>query len=106
METLEKAYRLDRLGPYKGGALNAAKISSKDFVAHMASFGLDSYGEPLSVGDGRGGAEAGGDDEGAAAAEAAAAAAELEADSQQTMATQKVSLLFSQEGGDLPGLAS
>ncbi len=89
---------------YKEGALNAAKISSKDFIAHMASFGLDSYGEPLSVGDGRGGAEAGGDDKGAAA-EAAAAAAELEADSQQTMATQKVSLLFSQEGGDLPGLA-
>ncbi len=93
MERLEKAFQLNRLGPYKNGAINAAKISSKDFVSLMASHGLDSYGEPLPQ-----------------AGEAAAAAAALGADSQEVMTTQARltqgdSLLFTQKDEDLPGLA-
>ncbi len=92
MDRLAKAYSLNRLGPYKEGAINAAKISSEDFVAHMAKYGMNSYGEPL-------------DDE----EEAAAAAAALEASSQQHLPTQQrqqhqqgESALFSQ---DLPVLS-
>ncbi len=66
MERLAKAYKLNRLGPYREGALNAAKITSEEFIAHMAKYGLNSYGEPLE------------DEE-----EAAAAAAALAASSQQ-----------------------
>ncbi len=73
MERLAKAYRLNRLGPYKEGALNAAKISSEDFVAHMAKHGLNSYGEPL-------------EDEEVAAAAAAALAASSQ---QQRLHTQQ-----------------
>ncbi len=66
LERLAKAYKQDRLGPYRGGPINAAKISSEEFVAHMAKFGLNSYGEPLDEEE-----------------EAAAAAAALAASSQQ-----------------------
>ncbi len=106
MERLAKAYKMGRLGPYKKGALNAAKITTEEFVSHMASFGLDSYGEPLGADSGDG------DDE-----EAAAAAAALNADSQLEMKTQGVlkdsqregpqqrdSLLFSLPDEELPGL--
>ncbi len=82
MERLAKAFQLNRLGPYREGALNAAKMSSEDYVAHMAKHGLNSYGEPLE------------DDE-----EAAAAAAALAASSQrqQQLHTQEGdSTLFSQ----------
>ncbi len=66
MDRLAKAYSLNRLGPYREGPINAAKISSEDFVALMAKHGMNSYGDPL-------------DDE----EEAAAAAAALAASSQQ-----------------------
>ncbi len=84
MERLARAYKLNRLGPYKEGALNAAKISSEDFVAHMARHGLNSYGDPLD------------DDE-----EAAAAAAALAASSQQgqLLTQQEDAALFSQDPG-------
>ncbi len=89
MERLAKAYKLNRLGPYREGALNAAKITSEDFVAHMAKHGLNSYGDPLE------------DEE-----EAAAAAAALAASSQQhqlrTQQQRGDSTLFSQ---DLPVLS-
>ncbi len=97
LERLAKAYRLNRLGPYRDKALNAAKITSEDFVTHMANFGLDTYGEPLPRVGG------GGDEE----EEAAAAAAALAASSQCRLHTQQHqqhqqgdSVLISQE--DLP----
>ncbi len=101
MEALEKAFKLGRLGPYKDGPLNAAKLSSKDFVSHMANYGLDPYGEPLAGG--------GGDEE-----ETAAAAAALASTSQRLMKTQarsetgdsqRDSLLFTMMDEELPGLS-
>ncbi len=95
MERLAKAYKLNRLGPYKNGAINAAKISSEDFVLHMAKHGLNSYGEPL-------------DDEDEAAAAVAALAASSQQQQQLHMQQQRQqqrqqdpedSLLFSQDPG-------
>ena len=73
MERLARAYKLNRLGPYREGALNAAKITSEEFVAHMAKHGLNSYGEPLED-----------EEEAAAAAEALAASSQ-----QQQLITQQ-----------------
>ncbi len=90
MERLARAYKLDRLGPYKEKALNAASLSSEEFVAHMARHGLRPDGEPLSS---RSAEE---DEE-----EAAAAAAALAADSQRLLLTQegREDSLFSQDPG-------
>ena len=96
MERLAKAYRLKRLGPYKDGPLNAAKISSEDFVAHMASHGLNSYGEPLED-----------EEEEAAAAEALAACSQqqLQLHTQQEASARSsqdppVMSLFDRDGGE------
>ncbi len=88
MERLAKAYRLNRLGPYREGALNAAKMSSEEFVAHMARYGLNSYGEPLE------------DEEEAAAAAMALASCSQQ---QQLQTQQGDSALSSQDFPDLDG---
>ncbi len=88
LERLAKAYKLDRLGPYRGGAINAANISSEEYKAHMARFGLDSYGEPLD-----------GEEEAAAAAAALAASSQQ----QQQLLTQQQQQQQQQQGD--PGLS-
>ena len=90
MEELKKAYKMGRLDPYREGALNAAKMSSTAFTAHMAKFGLDPYGDPLpaaAVDAGRAATRAAGAAAGAAE-EVAAAVAALVAATQGQMRTQ------------------
>ena len=74
MERLAKAYRLNRLGPYREGTLNAARITSDEFIAHMAKYGLNSYGDPLEDED---------------EADAAAAALAASSQQQQQLSTQR-----------------